>query len=159
MSELTWFIYSNVMVLLFLVTYVMSSLNLTQAATETKLYDLEQRFNTNITQQASVMQNHATQIDKGVTVATAMAPVVSAGNASFLSGINNSASTPPISGSFTQSYSGPGGGGSATLATVDGWLETGGSFNGLWDNLVSFVDALAGNVNDVRTAGINAGIW
>jgi hypothetical protein len=88
------------------------------------------------------------------TAAKTVTDVIGA-NASFLATLR-SASDPIAAGSPSLAYTGPS---NNTNAVMFSWLETGGSFNGLWVSMVSYIAALGTCVNSIISEGSTAGIW
>lgn len=96
--------------------------------------------------------------EKIVPALGTLGPISSAGNAAFLATLQG-ASTPTGAGSIGLSYTGPGGGGGASLATIAAYLATGGPFNGLMSSLIAYAGATGGCVNSIISEGSTVGIW
>lgn len=90
------------------------------------------------------------------SLSSAVAPI--AGNSSFLGTLQGS-STPTGAGAIGLSYTGPSGGAGASLATIAGYLATGGPFNGLMSSLIAYAGATGGCVNSIISSGSTTGIW
>lgn len=161
MGTIGWLIWCNVMVISFFAALVSRFMPMMASKTtdHNQLVALKARVDTLVAVHATIAQNHATQINTALTTTTAVAPIATAGNASFLSGLS-SAGSPAKIGSDPNSNAGspPSSGGTVAGSFGGSALSYMVAFANLFNSEQNYIDDIASDLNSLYDALQSAGI-